>query len=575
MFDVVVTGGTLIDGTGAPRREADVAIRDGRVVEIAAPGRASEGAARTIDVGGLVVAPGFIDLHTHYDAQLFWDPTASPSPLHGVTTVFGGNCGFTLAPGGDEHMDYLSRLMARVEGIPLPALQQGVPWGWKTFADFLDGLDGNIAVNAGFLVGHSALRRVVMGDAAVQDTASEAHLVAMAALLDDAIEAGALGLSSSQSHTHNDGDGNPVPSRAANREELVRLAGVLAAHDGTQLEWIVAGCINGFSAEETELLSDLSVAARSPLNWNVLAAGDVERDAHQLAPSTYAAERGGEVVALTLPNTMEMRLSFLTGFVLDGLPGWREILHRPVPDRIQALRDPVVRAEMLRQSQSPEAGMLARLAQWQYLIVAETFAPENRAYEGKTVGQIATEQGKEPFDALLDVVIADGLRTGVQPKFPKVTDEVWAERAAVWKDPRAIIGGSDAGAHLDMMSMSTYSTFVVGEATRDLGLLDLETAVNLLTDRPARLYGLVDRGRVEVGAHADLVAFDPDTVAPRSARTLDDLPGGASRLLAGAVGIEHVLVNGVEIAAAGDFTGDTPGALLRSGRDTVGALAAN
>lgn len=571
MFDVVVTGGRVIDGSGEPAVASDLAIDAGRIVEIAPPGRVSDRGARTIDVGGLVVTPGFVDLHTHYDAQLFWDPTASPSPLHGVTTVFGGNCGFTLAPCGDEHVDYLSRLMARVEGIPLPALQEGVPWGWHSFADYLDALDGRIAVNAGFLVGHSALRRMVMGAAASSDEASEADVAAMAQLLHEAVSAGALGFSSSQSHTHHDGDGVPVPSRFASRDELVALASVLRDHDGTQLEWIVAGCINGFSEEEVELLADLSHAAASPLNWNVLSVGGGVQHEHQLSASTFAAEHGAEVVALTLPNTMQIRLSFLSGFVLDGLPGWDEFLHRPVEDRLRALRDPEVRRDLDTRANSPEAGMLAALAQWDRLTVVEGFTPETRRFEGQQVGEIAAQQGKEPFDALIDIVIADGLRTGVQPRFPDATDDTWRARVEVWNDPRAVIGGSDAGAHLDMMSMSTYSTFLLGEAVRERGLLDLEAAVHLLTARPAELYGLRDRGRIAEGAWADLVAFDPDVVGPLPARTRDDLPGGASRLYAGSTGIEHVLVNGVEIARGSEFTGDTPGALLRSGRDTTTA----
>ncbi len=565
-IDLLVKNGTVVDGTGAPARRTDVAIADGRIVEI---GDVDDSATRTLDADGLVVAPGFVDLHTHYDAQLLWDATASPSPLHGVTTVFGGNCGFTLAPGGDEHVDYLSRLMARVEGIPLPALQQGVPWDWKTFADYLDRVDQRgIAVNAGFLCGHSALRRVVMGDDAVGNEASDAQLRQMERLLHDALDAGAMGFSTSQAPTHNDGDGNPVPSRAATREEMLRLASVVSYHAGTQLELIIPGCLNGFTDDEIDLMAGMSLAADRPLNWNVLgvaAGGNHER---QLDAGSRAAAQGGRVVALTLPQGMRIRLSFLTGFVLDGLPGWRETFALPIEERMRALSDPETRRRLDANAHSPEAGVLAGLARWERLEIVEGFTDDTRRLEGTKIGDIARTRNAEPFDVLCDVVIADGLRTGLRPDFggPE-SDDVWKMRTAVWRDPRAIVGGSDAGAHLDMMSGASYSTFVVGDAVRN-GHIELEEAVHLLTEVPARLYGVRDRGRVAVGAHADLVVFDPETVSPAGERTHDDLPGGASRIVADSRGVHHVLVAGTEIVRDGAYTGSTPGVVLRAGRDT-------
>ena len=235
-----IRGGTVVDGTGAPPRQADVLIADGRVAEIG--GHAGEVPADTvIDATGMLVTPGFIDLHTHYDAQLFWDPNASPSPLHGVTTVLGGNCGFSLAPCGPDHVDYLSRMMARVEGMPLAALQQGLAWDWASFGQWLGQLQGRLAVNAGFLVGHSTLRRLVMGERAVGSAATDADSAAMVSALHAALGEGALGFSTSQVHTHNDGDGQPVPSRAATRSELELLAAAVREHDGTTVELIIAG----------------------------------------------------------------------------------------------------------------------------------------------------------------------------------------------------------------------------------------------------------------------------------------------------------------------------------------------
>jgi N-acyl-D-aspartate/D-glutamate deacylase len=569
MIDLRIRGGTVVDGTGAPGRVTDVAIRDGLVVD-ADPG---ERARRTVDADGLVVAPGFVDLHTHYDAQLFWDPTASPSTLHGVTTVIGGNCGFTLAPAGPDHAGYLQRMMARVEGMPLAALDAGLAWDWTSYADWFNRLDGKLAVNAGFLVGHSALRRAVLGDAATAGPASAGQVEAMAGLLHDALDAGGLGFSSSQAPTHNDGEGRPVPSRHAERSELLALAGAVRRHPGTTLELIIPGCLGRFSDEEVDLLADVSLAGDRPVNWNVLgvAAANRENVEHQLDASSRARERGATVVALTLPHSMQIRLSFLTGFVLDGLPGWRETFALPPPERMRALADPAVRQRLAEGARSKEAGLLRGLAQWDRLELAETFSPHNGDLAGLTVGEVAARRGASPdaaFDVLLDVVIADELRTGLYPPTMAQSAEDWKLRSEVWLDPRAVIGGSDAGAHLDMMCGAIYSTSLLGEAVRDRQLLSLEEAVHQLTDIPARLYGLRRRGRLAPGWHADVVLFDPDRIGHQPIHTRDDLPGGASRLFAEAEGVSRVLVAGTEVTRDGQPTGDLPGTLLRSGRDT-------
>jgi N-acyl-D-aspartate/D-glutamate deacylase len=569
MLDLRIEGGTVVDGTGEAARVADVAVRDGRVVGVDDAALRDEPAARVIDATDLVVAPGFVDLHTHYDAQLLWDPTASPSPLHGVTTVFGGNCGFALAPAGAEHADYLSRLMSRVEGIPLEALEAGLDWEWTSFADWSARVESSgIAVNAGFLAGHSALRRVAMGDDAVGEQPSRAQLRHMVDLLRETLAAGAIGLSTSRAPTHHDGDGRPVPSRAADDDELIALCTAVSEFPGTQLEAIVPGCLNGFSDDEVQLLAAMSRAAQRPLNWNVLGVGDTESYKHQLLASDVAHDAGGRVVALTLPQGMSIRLTFLSGMVLDALPGWAELFALPVPDRLRALADPDRRRALDEGARSPDAGIIGALARWRNLKLVETFAPENAQFEGASVGEIADRTGKGDFDALLDVVVADELRTGLSPQMPEASDEVWRARADVWLDERTVVGASDAGAHLDMMCGATYSSFLVGEAVRERGLVTMEQAVHQLTQVPAQLYGLRDRGVLRDGAWADLVVFDPSRVAPRPERTRSDLPGGASRLVAEADGFAHVLVNGTEIVADGAFTGATPGRLLRSGRDT-------
>ena len=567
MLDLLIRDAEIVDGTGAPARHGDVGVRDGRIVAV---GDVDELAAKSVDAQGQTLAPGFVDLHTHYDAQLFWDPTASPSVQHGVTTVFGGNCGFTLAPASADQHDYLTRMLARVEGMPLEALRAGLDWQWSSFGDWLERLDGRIAINAGFLVGHSALRLAAMGDDAVGGEASGAQIDRMVALLGDALGDGALGLSTSQSNTHNDGAGQPVPSRSASRDELVALAAGLRGHPGTTLEAIIQGCLSGFTDDDIALLTDMSVAADRPLNWNVLGVSAANPAGHerQLRASEVAAERGGRVVALTMPHAMKIRLSFLSGFVLDGLPGWRDTMHLPVAERLQALADPQVRRRLDAGAQSEEAGILRGLANWARLVIVETFAPENDDATGRSVGEVAAARGGEPFDTLLDVVIADELRTGLTPA-PFGDDAAdWRLRADVWRHPDAVIGGSDAGAHLDMMCGAIYTTSLLGHGVRAYQVVTLEEAVRLITDVPARLYGLRQRGRIADGWHADLVMFDPATIDHGPERTRYDLPAGAPRLVADAHGISSVWVGGVEVCRDGTATGAMPGTVLRSGRDT-------
>ena len=567
MLDLLIRDAEIVDGTGAPARHGDVGVSDGRIVAV---GEVDDMAAKTVDAQGQTLAPGFVDLHTHYDAQLFWDPTASPSVQHGVTTVFGGNCGFTLAPAASEQHDYLTRMLARVEGMPLDALRAGLDWGWASFGDWLGRLDGRIAVNAGFLVGHSALRLAAMGGDAVGGEASPDQIEKMVAVLHDALGAGALGLSTSQSPTHNDAAGQPVPSRSASRQELVTLAAGLRDHPGTTLEAIIAGCLSGFTDDDIALLTDMSVAADRPLNWNLLGVSAANPDGHrrQLRASEIAAGRGGRVVALTLPQAMKIRLSFLSGFVLDGLPGWRDTMHLPVPERLVALADPAVRRRLAEGAASKEAGMLRGLAQWDRLVIVETFAPANADATGRSVGEVAAARGGEPFDTLLDVVIADELRTGLSPPLTGDDAADWRARAEVWHHPGAVIGGSDAGAHLDMMCGAIYTTALLGRGVREYQVVTLEEAVRLITDVPARLYGLTERGRIAPGWHADLVMFDPATVDHGPERTRYDLPAGAPRLVADAHGITSVLVGGVEVCRDGAATGALPGTVLRSGRDT-------
>jgi N-acyl-D-aspartate/D-glutamate deacylase len=568
MLDLLIRSGDVIDGTGAARRRADIGVRAGRIVSI---GATDEPARRIVDADGRVVAPGFVDVHTHFDAQAFWDPDLSPSPLHGVTTVVAGNCGFTIAPLTEDAGRYLMPMLAKVEGMPLKSLRDGVPWNWRSTAEYLDALDGRLAINAGFMVGHSAVRRVVMGEAANERAANDDELGQMVRLLRDGLEAGALGFSTTTSDTHNDGDGHPVPSRFADGREFIELARVCGDYEGTSLELLPKGAtgLGPFPDDVAELMITMSAAAKRPLNWNVIQPGATNLDSclAKLEVGDRAVARGAKVIGLTMPIDMKARFSFHAGFVLDVFEGWAPIMNAPTDEKLRALSDPQQRARMAEQAAGTAS--LRHLAKWQDHIIVETFTPETEAFAGRRVGAIAEELGKEPFDALVDIAIADGLRTTFTRATGAPTAADWEARLQIWNDPRAMIGASDAGAHLDMMAAFRYSTGFLDEAVRQHQLLPLERAVHLLTGAPARLYGLRDRGVLREGAWADVVVFDEHVVGSEPVQTRFDLPGGAGRLYAAAVGIDHVIVNGTEIATGGAYAGERAGALLRAGRDTA------
>jgi N-acyl-D-aspartate/D-glutamate deacylase len=568
MLDTVIRNGLVVDGTGAPARRADIGIVDDRIAVV---GTADADATRTIDATGKVVSPGFVDVHTHYDAQVFWDGALTPSPLHGVTSVVAGNCGFSIAPLSADPADgeYLMSMLARVEGIPLETLRQGVPWDWTSTAGYLDRIEGTLGVNAGFMVGHSALRRVVMGPDATRRESTPEELLAMQTLLRDALEVGAFGFSSSWSRAHNDAEGNMVPSRYALESELVALSGVLADYDGTSVEINPqSGAIEPWTFE---LMTAMSVAARRSVNWNLLVvnAAEMEHVERQLAAGDYAAEHGGRIVALTLPGgSGGLRLSFRSGAILDAMPGWEHVMLLPYEEKLAALADPEVRSGLAAGAQQPDNRML-QLADWSTYTVADVVAPQNEQYRGRTIGEIAAAEGDEPWDTMCRIVLTDELNTGLVKSVGNEPPENWAARVQVWRDPRARIGGSDAGAHLDMMSTAGYTTRLL-EVARDHSLLEVEEAVHLITQVPAEFYGLHDRGVLREGAKADVVVFDPATVGSTKVTMRYDLPGDAGRLVADAVGIEHVLVNGGGVVDSGALTATRPGAVLRAGTDSRG-----
>jgi len=572
MLDIVVRGGTVVDGTGAPAARGDVGIRDGRVVEV---GEVREGAERVIDADGRVVCPGFVDVHTHYDGQVLWDPTVSPSPLHGVTTVVAGNCGLSLAPVKPEDEDFLVRMFSRVEAIPLASLEQGISFRWRGFGEFLDVVEqAGVAVNVVFLAGHSALRRSVLGPRASSSPASAAETDEMCRALDAALAAGALGFSSSTATTQKDGDGVPTPPNFATHDELVSLASVCRGHPGTSLEFIPASAARGFDDAELSLMARMSVAGGAPLNWNtVLLNYPAIPDIHerQLRSFDAGAQAGGCVVPMIVPHNFRVRTDFLDSDVgFRPIAAFDDVFRADVEGRVRALSDPDVRSRLAKAMADLPSGSAAMFRDaLPDLMVSDTGVPALQPLVGRRVADIARERSTSVIDAIFDLAVEAKLDIGfVRYTFPSDDPVRRAVRAQVLRDPRLVLGASDGGAHVRGVVNVEYSTASFQELVRDDQVFSIEELVQELSDVPARLYGLRGRGRLTPGAWADVVVLDPSTVRSSDVSLARDLPAGAARLFSTGVGIDHVLVNGRVIVSQGAFTGAMPGRVLRSGRDT-------
>jgi N-acyl-D-aspartate/D-glutamate deacylase len=560
VLDFLVSNARIVDGSGGASRMADLGVKDGR---IAAIGKLRERARRTIDADGRVLTPGFVDVHTHYDAQMFWDPVLSPSTLHGVTSVVAGNCGFSIAPLSPRMTPYLRGMLARVEGMPAQSLELGAPWDWESFGDYIARFENRIGPNIGVLCGHSALRLAAMGERALDGKATPDELERMKKLLAISIREGALGFSSTMSPSHNDAKGRPVPSRHASREELIGLAGVCRDYPGTLLGFIPG--LDKWSEHELSLMTEMSLAAQRHLNWNVLLIrpGNSDFIAHQLTAADYAKRNGATVVGLAMVVPPTLRVNLRNGFLLDVFEGWTELFELSIPERMEALRDPERRVALARGAEA-NVGVNGFLDDWGAYVVTDS---RNKALNGQRIDDLARRFGKSVFDTFLDIALADDLATVFLA--PTAVDDkaMWQRRADLWRDRRTVVGASDAGAHLDMIDAFTFATTMLS-AARDHGLLSLEECVHRLSYRPATLVGLKDRGLLKEGWRADMVMLDPDTVAPAPTQVRHDLPGEQIRLYADAVGIEHVIVNGTCLVERGEYTGALPGVALRPGRDT-------
>jgi N-acyl-D-aspartate/D-glutamate deacylase len=558
----VVRGGRVVDGSGLPGYTADVEMRDGRITAV---GRVSTAGAQVIDADGLTVAPGFIDVHTHYDAQLHFEPTASPSSWHGVTTVVVGNCGFSLAPAKPDDVPWLLRMLSRVEGMSEDALAAGVPFAGGSMGDFLDGLDGKIAVNVAAYAGHAALRRYVMGDDASQRRATTDEITAMCSLMRESLEQGAIGLSTSQLDLHRDHEGNPVPCNLATRDELVALSAVLGEFPRGAIEIFprTFGNVDGYDDDDADLLLEMAAASAKPIHGNVIGVFPASPDGwrRNLAVAESAAARGLRIYPMLVLNPKGVHFSLDSTFIFDEYPTWRGVLTAPTDQRTARLRDPHTRRQLAAELANPMMGSL-NLA-WDEVAVVATRDPDRRSLEGRTVAAIAEETGGAPIDAMLDLAVAEGLETMFAIR-RKIAERERAVIDRLVDHPMLMAGSSDGGAHLLTFCGADYTTRLITDWVPSR--LTLEQAVSKLTFVPAMSMGLWDRGLVRPGMAGDLVVFDPARLGVGPVRMERDFPAGAARLVFPARGYSATVVNGEVVTRDGAATGARSGHVLRGGR---------
>ncbi len=535
--DIVVRGGTVIDGTGRPGRVCDVAVMDGRITAI----DSKLSGKRELDASGQVVSPGFLDIHTHYDAQVFWDPWLTPSAFHGITTVVAGNCGFSIAPIGREDVPLLARTLQHVEDMSFDTLSAGVPWDeFETFPQYLDAVERRgVSLNYACYVGHTAVRLYVMGEEGYERPATPDELARMQSAVRDAMAAGAIGFASSHSPTHNGDHGRPVPSRVADLHELWTLVAPLRDAERGVVALLPGGVI------KHEEVFDLQQGIGRPITWTALLTVKGRPYHEEVVAKHDAAHRQGIQVwpqVSCRPLVFQMNLS--EPFTLNMRPSFAKLMDCTKEERITAYRDRAWRAAAWDDLSAGTGGFPFN---WQALSVAESDSRPDLV--GQPVLDLAEKWECSPLDVILDISLKDGLRT----RFWSVLANDDPEGIA-WLLPRdnVLLGLADSGAHVSQLCDACFATDLLGNWVRERGVMPLERAVHKLTGEPAAVYGLVDRGTIEVGKAADLCVFDPATVAPGPLRRLRDFPANGERLTADApVGVTHILVNGVPIRVDG------------------------
>ncbi len=561
--DLVIKNGMVIDGSGLPRYRADVGVRYGRIVTI---GRIREQAREVIDADGQIVSPGFVDGHTHMDAQIFWDPLGTCSCWHGITSVVMGNCGFTLAPCAEADKHLVIRNLERAEDISADAMAAGLDWTWTTFPEFLDRLESlPKGINYAGYIGHSALRTYVMGERAFERAASEEDLRAMERELRDAIRAGAIGFTTSRSPIHETPDGRPVASRLAAWDEVRRLVGVMGEMNAGIFE--LAGeqagrdlCDPAAFRDYHVRLRDLAVETGRPVTWGLfsrLEAPEAWRAYLDLLDETAAA--GGRMFAQVHTRGLNVVLSFKTQLPFDRLPAWKQVRALPLAEQARGLRDPETRRRLVagaRESPDRRAlGTEARPFPYEWIFLFDSVEGPH-----PTVAEIARERGVDPVEAMIDLALERDLdRFFIHPVANEDLDAV----LEMMRHPRSVVTFSDSGAHVSQIIDSSLQTYLLSHWVRTKQAFTLEQAVRMLTLVPATYWGLTDRGLIREGMAADLVVFDPDTIGPEVPEVVHDLPAGARRLVQRARGIAATVVNGEVLFREGKHTGALPGQLLR------------
>jgi N-acyl-D-aspartate/D-glutamate deacylase len=537
-YDLKITGGTLVDGTGSPARRADVGVRAGRVVALGeAPGTAS----RTLDAEGRVVAPGFVDIHTHYDAQVFWDRMLTISPWHGVTSVVMGNCGFGVAPTRPEHRSLIIRTLEKVEGMSVEALETGLgeDWPFETFPQFLDAIESRgTAINVGALVGHTPVRLYVMGEDATERAATREEISRMRAIVREALEAGAIGFATSKAPTHVGYGGRPVPSRLSELDEIQALAGTLGELSGGILQATVG---RGLFFEE---FAGIARETGRPVSWTALLAG-------MGGPGLHRA---------FLERSLNFEFQFKEPFVFESMSLFQPVSAADLEGKARIYRDPEFRRAFREKTGESGGGALG--ASWERTWISS--CPSEPALEERRVDEVARERGTTPVDLALDLALDSNLEARFRMAIFNTNED---EVEELIRSPHTILGLSDAGAHASQLCDACFSTHLLGHWVREKQSISLEQAVHMLTAQVCEVFDIRDRGRLAQGLPADVVVFDPDTVGASGLRRVYDFPAGADRLVSDASGIEAVIVSGVPIRIEGhdvvDPEGELPGQVLR------------